>query len=466
MKQPRFQVASVVAATGARLMAGTPDLVLEGVSTDSRHVWPGALFVALRGPRYDGHDFVTSAVAAGARAVLVEPGTLSDYPPGCAVLEVDNTRTALARWAVAHRRQFGLPVVAVAGSNGKTSTKNLLAAILAQRGAVLASPQSFNNDLGVPLTLLQLEPHHWAAVLEVGTNHPGELRPLLEWIQPAYGIFTGVGREHLEFFGDLAGVAAEEGTLAELLPPEGVLVLNGDDSWAPAIAGRTSARVVFAGMDGAADWRVVQVVVDWAGTRFRVEGPDPALVGGYQMRLLGRHQARNALLAMLMARALGATRSDIYAGLSACKAAPHRMEVHDFDGVRILDDSYNANPDSLRAALETFCALPCRGRRIAVLGEMAELGSYSEQAHREAGRWAAELGVAQLFVVGPSAGWIAAGARAAGLMRVMEFAQLEPLLEALRQWARPGDTLLLKGSRRAGLDRLLAWWRKETSRRG
>jgi UDP-N-acetylmuramoyl-tripeptide--D-alanyl-D-alanine ligase len=448
-------------AAGARLLRGDPGLRVAGVCTDSRQVRQGDLFVALRGPRFDGHEFVSAAVDGGAVAVLVEAGRGGEVPAGCAVLEVEDTRAALARWAVVHRAGFGGRVIAVAGSNGKTSTKELLGSVLGRGGPVVASAASFNNELGVPLTLLRLGGRHWAAVVEVGTNHPGELGRLLSWVQPDCGVFTGVGREHLEFFGDLAGVAAEEGTLAEVLPAGGVLVLSGDDTWAGAIAARTRARVVRVGFEEGNDWRAREVRLDWRGTRFRVEGPEDGWSGAYEIRLLGRHQVRNALLAVALARELGLGVEQVRAGLAGCRPAPHRMESFEAGGVRVLDDAYNANPDSMRAALETFCALPCAGRRVAVLGEMAELGAASERAHAEAGRWAAELGVQQLLAVGPWAGVMAGAAREAGLTRVLVFGEVEPVWGALRQLLRPGDALLLKASRRAGLERLAEWWRSE-----
>lgn len=452
-------------ATGARCVQGDPGLRITGVATDSRKVEPGDLFVALRGERRDGHEFVESAVALGAVAVLVEAGRLAEYPAGCAVLEVEDTRAALARWAVAHRGVFGGSVVAVAGANGKTTTKELLASVLGRLGPVTASPASFNNELGVPLTLLRIGRQDRAAVVEVGTNHPGELARLLGWVRPDHGVFTGVGREHLEFFGDLAGVAREEGTLAEVLPAGGVLVLNGDDPWAGEVAARTRARVIRVGFGAGNGWRVTDVCLDWSGTSFRVETSEPAWCGRYRIRLLGRHQARNAVLALALGRELGVDPAAAAEGLASCGPAPHRMEAFEVRGVRVLDDAYNANPDSMRAALETFCALPCEGRRVAVLGEMAELGAESGRAHAEVGRLAAELGVDQLFVVGPWAGEMAAAARGAGLMRVLEFGGVEPVWGALRQFLRPGDALLLKASRRAGLERVAEFCRGDAGHR-
>jgi len=457
-------LAFVAEACQARRVQGDPALWIQRVCTDSRQVLPGDLFVALRGPHFDGHDFVPAAVAAGAVAVLVEQGRLPACPSGCGVLEVDNTRAALGRWASRHRQRFELPVVAVAGANGKTSTKELLASVLSQRGPTLWGQASFNNDLGVPLTLLRLERRHWAAVVEVGTNHPGELRPLLDWVRPQYGVFTGVGREHLEFFGDEAGVAREEGLLAEMVAPEGLLVLNGDDPWADSIAARSRAPVVRVGLGPASEWRATEVRVDWAGTEFYVEGPEPALRGLYEIRLVGAHQARNALLALAMGAHLGLEAEQIQRGLAQCAPAPHRMESFQVHGVWVLDDCYNANPDSMRAALETFCRLPCAGRRVAVLGEMAELGPYAEAAHAEVGQLAAALGVEQLFAVGAWAGVMASAARAQGLLRVLELAQPESVAGALRQFLRPGDAVLIKGSRRMRLEQVVEALRLDEAR--
>lgn len=454
----------IAEACQARWVRGDPALRIQRVCTDSRQVLPGDLFVALRGPNFDGHQFVSAAVAGGAVAVLVESGWAVHCPEGCAVLEVDDTRAALGRWAARHRQQFDIPVVAVAGANGKTSTKELLAAVLSQHGPTLWSQASFNNDVGVPLTLLRLERKHWAAVLEAGTNHPGELRPLLEWIRPWHGIFTGVGREHLEFFGDLAGVAREEGTLAEVLPAEGLLVLNGDDPWAGTMIERTRARVIRVGLGSHNDWRVKSVHVDWSGTEFEVEGPVPAWAGKYRTRLLGGHQARNAVLALVMGHALGVSADAARQGLARCAPPPHRMETFQVQGVWVLDDCYNANPDSMLASLETFVRLPCSGRRVAVLGEMAELGAHAEAAHAEVGRRAAELGVEQLFAVGPWAAVMGAAARAAGLMRVLELTHPESVAGALRQFLRAGDVVLIKASRRMRLEQVVDGLRADAGR--
>ena len=232
----------IAAACHGELLNGSPQTRVLQVSTDSRQTRSGDLFVALSGENFNGHQFIGDAARKGAVGIVIERNTLPVNVGDCAVIVVDDTRQALGRLATQYRADFQLPVVAVAGSNGKTTTKELVASVLSQQRSTLWSEASFNNDIGVPLTLLRLEGTHQAAVLEAGTNHPGELAPLVKMIRPNYGVLTCIGREHLEFFGDLAGVAREEGSLAELLPANGKLFLNGDDEWASRIAERTAAQ--------------------------------------------------------------------------------------------------------------------------------------------------------------------------------------------------------------------------------
>jgi UDP-N-acetylmuramoyl-tripeptide--D-alanyl-D-alanine ligase len=420
--------------------------------------------VALAGERFDGHDFVAE-VARKAAAVMVERrrlaargdnGTGQSKPDhgNCGVIAVENTRQALGKLAAGYRAEFTLPVVAVGGSNGKTTTKELVAAVLRQKLATLWSEASFNNDIGVPLTLLKLEKAHQAAVLEVGTNHPGELEPLVRMSNPAYGVITSIGREHLEFFSDLAGVAREEGWLAELLPATGKLFINGDSEWADPIAKRTKATVVRVGFAKANDWHVRAMKQDKQGVTFKVACPQADLAGEYRVNLLGRHQAANALFAIALGAELGLSRSELERGLAECKPSKMRLQLWELNGVRVLDDAYNANADSMLAALQTLQALPCKGRRVAVLGDMAELGAHSEAAHEEVGRAAAQMGVGQLFAVGRMAPVMARGARHAGLNRVFEFLDVEAAAIAVKQFVRNGDVLLIKASRATRLERV------------
>ena len=455
----------VTEACRAEIQAGPAEAVLKNVCTDSRFLQPGALFFAIRGEAFDGHAFVVEAAAKGAVAVVVERSRIDvlqgRVPSACVVLLVDDTRAALGQLAAAYRRDFSPRVTAVGGSNGKTTTKELIASVLRQKLPTLWSESSFNNDIGVPATLLRLESSHQAAVLEAGTNHPGELAPLVRLIRPQLGVITSIGREHLEFFGDEAGVAQEEGWLAELLPAGGKLFLNGDTPWTEAVAARTRAKVVRLGFGAHNDWRATKVRLDKNGVTFQVAAPRLELNGEYRVNLLGRHQAVNALLAIAVGAEHGLGRAEIQRGLAECQPPKMRMQFWEANGVRVLDDCYNANADSMCAALETLADLPLQGRRVAVLGDMAELGAQSEAAHAEIGRRAAALKIGQLFTVGRNSAVTARAARDAGLTRVIEFEDVEAAMRAVRNFLKPGDVVLFKASRASRLERIAETLRSE-----
>lgn len=444
----------VCEAAGGTLLKGAADAQFGRVCTDSRRLQAGDLFFALKGGNFDAHAFIGQAGELGAAGVVISRHAVPEQLPGCAVIAVDEPRVALGKLAAAHRREFALPIVAVGGSNGKTTVKELLASVLRQKLSALWSEESFNNDIGVPLTLLRLEKSHAAAVVEVGTNHPGELAPLVEMVRPTAGVITNIGREHLEFFGDVAGVAQEEGWLAELLPANGTLFLNGDSDWAEPIAARTRAKVVRVGLDKQNDWCAKRIRLDKGGVTFQVTAPQPEFCGEYRVNLLGRHQVVNALLAIGVGEELGLGRAEIQRGLAECQPAKRRLNFWEANGVRVLDDCYNANADSTIAALETLCGLPLQGRRVAVLGDMAELGLTSEVAHAEIGRRAAQLELGQLFAVGRMAPVMARAARDAGLVRVFEFGEVEGAVMAVKKFLKPGDVVLLKASRAARLERI------------
>jgi UDP-N-acetylmuramoyl-tripeptide--D-alanyl-D-alanine ligase len=444
----------ILGACAGKLVAGGPDTLIKRVNTDSRAVQPGDLFIALAGERHDGHEFLRDVTQKNVAAVMVEANKIPASLPKCAVIAVENTRKALGQIAARYRSDFSLSMVAVGGSNGKTTTKELLASILRQKLSTVWSEASFNNDIGVPLTLLRVEKKHEAGVMEVGTNHPGELAPLLGMVQPRMGVITNIGREHLEFFNDLAGVAREEGILAEQLPAGGVLFMNGDNEWTSQIVHRTRARAVRVGAGANNDWRVSNIRLANQGVGFRVETSSADFSGDYRINLLGRHQVMNALLAMAVGAEMGLSRAEIEKGLAECQPPKMRMQLWEFHGVRVLDDAYNANADSMLAALQTLQEMPCKGRRIAVLGDMAELGAHSEEAHLEVGRRAAESGVGQLFAIGKMASLMATSARKAGLNRVFEFLDVDSAALAVKSFVKPGDVVLIKASRSARLERI------------
>ena len=439
---------------GGELVRGVAETPVAHVCTDSRLLRSGCLFFALRGERFDGHAFLAEAAAKGAVGVVAERTGIPAEMPGCGVVVVENSRQALGRFAAGYRTAFNLPVIAVAGSNGKTSTKELIASVLRQKLKTVWSEASFNNDVGVPLTLLKIERQHEVAVLEAGTNHPGELRALIELMRPSLGVITCIGREHLEFFDDLAGVAEEEGALAELLPPSGTLYLNGDDEWSETLVRRSKSQVVRVGFGDRNHWKALGLRMDKIGVSFRVAAPVADYSGEYRINLLGRHQVGNALFAVALGAGLGLAREEIERGLAECQPAKMRLQVWDLGGVRVLDDAYNANADSMMMALRTLQEFPCKGRKVAVLGDMAELGRHSEAAHEEVGRQAAQLGVDQLFALGKMAPVVARGARQGGLHRVLEFADVEAAAQALKSFLKTGDCLLLKASRATRLERI------------
>ncbi len=454
MMEPRT-LGYVEESCNGQLVAGQRSASVSRVCTDSRLARPGDLFIAIRGDRFDGHDYLTDALGQGAEAAVVSRSRLGQAEVAGPRIEVEETRDALGRLAARYRQDFELQVIAIGGSNGKTGTKEIVATVLGQRLETLSSEASFNNDIGVPLTLLRLREAHEAAVLEVGSNHPGELEPLLQLIRPRYGVLTSIGREHLEFLGDIEGVIEEEGALAEALPPDGCLFVNGDIEGLESIRARCRATVVTVGAGDGCDWRIAGIVLDDEGTTFELISPKGDWSGAYRVNLLGHQNARNAALAIALAAELGLSREELDQGLQCCRPASMRMEMQTLGGVRIINDAYNSNPDSLLAALETMGSFPVGGKRIAVLGDMAELGQASESAHVEAGQLAARLGLNGLVTVGQWADTTVRAAQEAGLANVAAFDDVNVAGQALAKKLEPGDVVLIKGSRAAKMERII-----------
>jgi UDP-N-acetylmuramoyl-tripeptide--D-alanyl-D-alanine ligase len=453
----------MVDASAGQRLSGTPASLVRRVCTDSRQIQAHDLFVALSGDRFDAHAFLDEAAAKGALGLVAERAKLPARLPECAVIAVENTRSAFGRMAARYRNDFSLPVIGIGGSNGKTTTKELLRSVLACKFKTLASPGSFNNDVGVPTTLFELRQEHEVAVLEFGTNHPGELPALVRLARPQIAVIPSIGREHLEFFQDLDGVLAEEGWLAELLPADGKLYLNGDTLGAAQIMRRSLAPVVRVGFSPGNDWRARKPQMDQSGVSFEVEVSRPQFAREFRVPLLGRHQVVNALLAIAVAADFGLAPEQVQQGLLKCTPPKLRLQLWTFDDVLVLDDCYNANADSMRAALETLRDFPCHGRRVAVLGDMAELGAHAAAAHSEIGQYAAAVGVQQLFTVGSMAALAAEAARQAGVPGVAAFTDIVEAAGALRQFLAPRDVVLLKASRAAGLERIGALLRQGAS---
>ena len=454
------QVAELCAWTGGGLLRGRPDQSFDSTVIDSREAGPGSLFVAIVGPNHDAHRFVGEVLARGAAGVLIESARIEDTIGRSHgfIVHVEDTTRGLADLARGHRQGFSGPLIGITGSNGKTTTKELCASILEGVAPTLSTRGNLNNQFGVPLTLLRRAPEDAFAIVEMGMNHRGEIAALADTAQPTVGVLTNVGTAHIEFLGSREAIAEEKGDLLAALPSDGVAVVERDDPLAFAQAERTTARVLGFGRSAKADLRASRIrFVDAGAYVFGLETP----FGKGEVRVPGLAPTivDNALAAAGGAFGAGASFEAVVAGLASHRGVPGRMQPHPLPGdVLAIDDSYNANPQSMRNALETLARLETSGRRYAVLGEMGELGDQAEAAHREAGRLAGRLSLDGLFVLGASAEIIAAGAREAGLPanRIHVESSHEAIAEKLGERLGKGDRLLVKGSRAARMERVLA----------
>jgi UDP-N-acetylmuramoyl-tripeptide--D-alanyl-D-alanine ligase len=415
-----------------------------GVSVDSRAIEAGMLFVALRGPNHDGHDHVADALAAGAAAALVE----RPLPLAIPQLVVDDSRLALGRLAAAWRRELQTVLVGVTGSNGKTTVKEMCAAILSRAGTTLSTRGNLNNDIGLPLTLLRLSPDHRYGVIEMGANHPGEIAYLTKLAAPQVAIITNAAPAHLEGFGDVEGVARAKGEIFAGLSEEGVAVLNADDDFAALwqqLSG--SHRTLRFGLTRSADVGA-RGLGDVHGSELEVLTP----LGGFHLDLPlpGRHNIMNALAAVCAALALNIEFEDIVAGLESLAAVKGRLTTRTGrNGATILDDSYNANPASLHAGLQVLAG--CGGRRLLALGDMGELGENAEALHRQAGRQARELGIDGLYASGNLSRHASEAYGEGGHF----YEQQQQLIEALLPQMSKEVTVLVKGSRSSRMERVV-----------
>lgn len=423
------------------------------VVIDSREVRPGSLFAAFAGDRADGHDFAAKAVADGAVAVL------ATRPTGVPSIVVDDVRTALGALARTVIERLGVDVVALTGSSGKTSTKDLIAQLLERLGPTVWTPGSLNNEIGLPLTALSAEAGTQHLVLEMGARGIGHIRYLTGLTPPRVGVVLNVGTAHIGEFGGREQIAQAKGELVESLPDDGIAVLNADDPLVCAMAERTKARVVLFGESERASVRAEDVRLDAKGRPgFALRTPSGC--ARVTLRLYGEHHVSNALAAAAVASELGMPVEEIASALSAAGPLSHwRMEVVERpDGVTVVNDAYNANPDSMRAALRALAAM-CGpgGRTWAVLGEMAELGEESLAEHDAVGRLAVRLNVSKLVTVGgQAAAWLDMGAKNEGSWgeESVHVSDAETAIDLLRSQLRPGDVVLVKASRSIGLERV------------
>lgn len=432
---------------------------MAGVSIDSRTLHPGELYIALKGENHDGHDFVTAALEKQASAAVVERSFWQDnkaHLTGCPLFVVENTLTALQKLANFTRKQYKIPVLALTGTNGKTTTKEMIAAVLSQAGNVCKTQGNLNNHIGVPLTLLTLDKAHDFLVVEMGTNHFGEIARLCEIAEPEYGLITNVGHGHTEFLRDLQGVAQAKLELFDYLRSKGWLFVNLDD---PVLAQKAPQvrRSTRYGFTPDSDVVAEELDLDEAGRpAMRIEGMT------MRLNLVGMHNLTNALAAVAVGKKFGIALEQIKRALETVHIPSKRMEVTRQNDITILNDCYNANPESTLAALRTLAAFPAAGKKLLALGDMLELGEHAEEKHAQIGKSVREYRVNALFAYGPlSRHAVDACQKHSPKMAAHHFNSKQELITALRHDLAPGDLLLVKGSRGMKMEEVIEALKRE-----
>ena len=451
---PSFTVqetAEIIAAEAAGQQAVFSDVV-----TDTRKIKPGVLFVALKGERFNGEDFVSDAVAKGAAGIVVSRECPAGKLEGIEVpvLKAENTLLAYQQLAHAWRMKFDLPVVAITGSNGKTTTKDLTAAVLSAKWKVLKTQANFNNEIGLPLTLLQLTKEHEAAVVEIGMRGLGQISAMAPMAAPSLGIVTNVGETHMELLGSLENIAKAKSEMVEAVPSGGTVILNADNDYVAAMRSKAKpgVRVLTFGIEREADI--------WGGA-IRTEGQKTKFMAKFRnerheftLSMVGRHNVYNALAAIAAGVSFGFTAEEIQRGLDGLEVTKMRFECRQVGGYQVINDAYNASPMSMTAAIDTLAEV-AKGRKIAVMGDMLELGSVAVEAHEHVGRELAEKHVDALLTRGEMGEHIAKGAEESGMQQVYRCASHEEAGKVLHKILQPGDTVLFKGSRGMQMEKII-----------
>jgi UDP-N-acetylmuramoyl-tripeptide--D-alanyl-D-alanine ligase len=452
----------ILAATGGKVIREGATSVFGEVVTDSGKVTKGSLFVALKGERHDGHQFVEAAARGGAACLVVHREIGAAHVENATVVRVPDTLRALGDLAHFRRERIAPKVLAITGSNGKTTTKEMIAAIFekasvnGQRlsGKVLKTEGNFNNLVGLPLTLLRLRPEHRIAVVELGTNHPGEIKRLAEIADPNVGMITTIAAAHLQGLNSLAGVAREKGALYRSVQRGGMIAVNLDDPWVRRLAARFKGKKVTYGRAGQVRAEASQML-NARGIRFTLRA------GGQrkrvQLKLCGQHNLANAVGAAAIAYGQGLSLDAIRRGLESVKPYAMRMQVETWKGVGIINDAYNANPASMQAALQTLAEIECGGDKIAVLGDMLELGAQSRKQHFELGKQIGRVGINRLYLLGKEADQVRKGALRGGMQKesVVLGKSHGELARMIRERLHKGDWLLFKGSRGMKMETVL-----------
>ncbi len=438
--------------SGGSLIQGSPADLVVGVSKDTRDLTKGEIYVALSGENFEGHNFVSQAEKKGASGILVSQLSAATEELSGAVIHVKDTLRALQELARSYRLSLGgLQVVGVTGSNGKTSSKDFIAAVLGRDHKVNATLGNLNNHIGLPLTILNTDDDDTVGVWEMGMSNPGEIELLAEIARPDIGVITNTGVAHIEFMKSREAIAEEKGMLAESLSEEGWLILSEEDEFTASIAERTLAKVMTVGV-GCGDLRAENLAETATGTKFNLVNAEGEITQ-VEISVPGRHMVVNALLAAAVGQVMGVGNHGIACGLRDAQLTGGRLQRRDINGFDILDDSYNANPDSMRAALQTLGGLSCEGRRIAALGVMAELGELAENEHRNLGVEVEKSGVDLLVTVGELSALIGAGLGAG--VEIKSFENCDQAGLFLKEQLKSDDLLLVKGSRSAGMEKVI-----------
>ncbi len=420
------------------------------ISTDSRHILPGDLFVALKGEHFDGHDFILDALARGAAGAIVSQGFFPGVTNTDVVLiSVTDTLKALGDLAAYYRQKLPTHIIAVTGSNGKTTTKDMIHHLLSQCTKAAKSPKSFNNCIGVPLTIFELNRQIDFGIIELGTNAPGEIRRLSEIVKPHTAVFTNISETHLEGLGSVEGVAKEKGEMLDYIGKDGTLIINADNVWCDRIASNFSGRIVRFGINNQAQIKGSNISRTDLGLAFTVNDNFRVNVPFY-----GMHNVYNCLAALAVCYSLGFDIEKLSKTLLSFRLPAMRMDRQDMGNIAVINDAYNANPQSMIAALNEYSEMKVHGRKVFICGDMLELGNHAERLHKEVGIKVAHSGIDLLLTVGKLSRYVAESASAHGMAKenTMCYDNLDEILASVVYYLKEGDTILIKGSRRIGLE--------------
>ena len=475
MKQPiPWTQEEIIKATKGEILSGGSNLLFSGVSIDSRTISAREIFVAIRGNLHDGHTFIEEAIKLGVKGLIIDRQEAVKLPceewkkAGIFCVAVGDTIKAIGSLASYNRARAGVSVVAITGSNGKTTTRRMTAEVVSRRFETLSTTGNLNNEIGLPLTLLKLSHSHEWAVVELGMNHPGEIERLAQISKPDIGIITNIGPAHLEGLNSLEGVMNAKGELIGGIKPDGTAILNADDDMLMNLARRASKKVLLFGFSGNASVRASLVEVRRHTTSFTLLLPEETVA--VDLPVSGGFMVSNALAAASVGYLAGLPASEIKAGLENCTPEKSRMNIFTLsNGITVIDDSYNANPGSMEAAIKTLSELKATNRGILIAGDMLELGEHSKKMHEKIGAFCAESGIERLYATGQFAGNTADGAVSKGMsLNSIVTGSHDDIMEDITGWVGTGDWILVKGSRAMGMERIvyrLKDWDKRQSTR-